>query len=160
MSTRPLCSNQYLSEERRAISGWPDASDLIVGLCAARRQWQIHAPPARGIYDYQWQMVHENVCWLGQMSRNQPIGVGPPVKLVRDNQGRILDNVNGNPLTLKGGHYYLFQQDGAGPKGIFHTNTANLYTVSYGNEISCKDRKICGAEAQAWQGGSDLWGSV
>src|SRR5437868_10483031 len=34
----PPGSNQQLSEERRAISGWPAASDLIVGLCAARCQ--------------------------------------------------------------------------------------------------------------------------
>jgi hypothetical protein len=40
--------------------------------------FEITAPPAQGVYNFQWRMVQEGVEWFGQKTRNVEITVGRP----------------------------------------------------------------------------------
>ncbi len=123
----------------------------------------IHAPQTPGLYVFQWRMLVEGVHWFGQKSNDVPVVVGAPLKLSRDAaNGRILNR--GNPITFRGGHYYLFQEQGMGDRAVVTQGTSNPIAACYHNlnEMPCSQRNLTNAAVQTWGGQpwTDLFSSL
>jgi hypothetical protein len=126
--------------------------------------WQFQAPAMPGTYNFQWRMVHDGVQWFGDFTENVKVkvvsGVAPAGKLTRDAAtGRILaDNI---PVTLRGGHYDLFEQNGQARRSVSYTPGGVPFTIHYTEGIDpCQKVPPPNAYQLSWEGVADNWAGL
>lgn len=126
--------------------------------------WQIKAPSAPGTYNFQWRMVREGVRWFGDFTDNVRVKVVPAVapagRLTRDGaNGRVL--ADNNPVTLRGGHYDLFEQNGVARRSVSSTPGGVPYLVHYTEGIDpCQQVTPPSLNELKWLGAADNWAGL
>lgn len=126
--------------------------------------WQFQAPTAPGTYNFQWRMVREGVRWFGDLTDNVRVRVVPAVapagRLTRDAaSGKIL--ADGSPVTLRGGHYDLFEQNSQARRNLSLTQGGPPFIVYYPEGVDpCQQGAAPDVYQLIWAGTADNWAGL
>jgi len=86
--------------------------------------WMLNAPATPQVPHFQWRMLREGVQWFGQRTADRYVHVKARPdggsRLKRDTATGLLRDPAGSVVTLRGGHYHLFEKNSQGERRLVY----------------------------------------